>query len=77
MGNININIPVVHLVVLPSGERRAYNMLGNSSWTPFYGSEAQIVVPLDLYTAYKLGMVYEHEIPEHIRSWWAMTLENR
>lgn len=76
MGSITINVPVSHLVLMPNGERRFYNMLTAGATYTTWGDGASIVIPVDLYTAWKIGMVQDYEIPDHVKAYWKLSVEN-
>jgi hypothetical protein len=73
---MNINIPVSHLVVMPNGTKRFYSYLQQGASYNTYSDTSGLVIPCDLYTAYKLGVVPEGDIPNHLLAWWKLTLEN-
>ncbi len=76
MGSITINVPVTHLVCMPNGEKRFYDMLMQGSSYNTWGDSSKIVIPVDLYTAWKIGMVPDYEIPDHVKAYWKLSVEN-
>lgn len=76
MASMTISIPVSHLVVMPDGSKRFYGYLQQGASYNTYSDSSGLVIPCDLYTAYKLGVIRADEVPDHLLAWWKLTLEN-